>query len=183
MVISPDMTAAVLGFNANLLNPQKEVSQQYLTGKMGTALNFRFNEDVNIYRHTVGNLGTAGAPTSNPLVDITGGGVTNNGATILTKGWDATVAILKQNDIVSFAGCYGVNPISYRNTGKLRTFVVTADVTSVGAAGTINISPPMNADTTSPFQTVTALPSDGAQVFVWGLPYTAFSTIAAITTA
>jgi len=105
---------------------------------MGTALGFKFNEDVNVYRHTVGNLGTAGAPTSIPLVD--GPTITNNGATILTKGWDSSVAILKQNDIVSFAGAYAVNPISYRNVGKLRTFVVTADVTSVGAAGTINIS-------------------------------------------
>jgi hypothetical protein len=181
MVISPDQTAAVLGFNSNLLNPQKEISQQYLTGKMGTALSFKFNEDVNIARHTVGALGTAGAPTSIPLVD--GPTITNNGATILTKGWDASVAILKEHDIVSFAGCYAVNPVSYRNVGKLRSFRVTADVTSVGAAGTINISPPMNADTTSCFQTVTALPADGAQVYVWGLPYTAFSTIAGVSTA
>jgi hypothetical protein len=185
MVISPDMTAAVLGFNANLLNPQKEVSQQYLTGKMGTALNFRFNEDVNIARFQVGALGTAGAIASNPLVDIAGGGITNNGATIQTRSWDDSIVnCLNLGDIVQFAGSYAVNPISYRNVGPLRSFVLTsAMTTTAGGVGVCNISPPINADTTSPFQTVTALPADGAQVFVWGLPYTAFSTIANVTSA
>ena len=185
MVLSPDMTAAVLGFNANLLNPVKEISQQYLTGKMGTALNFKFNEDVNTYRHTVGALGTAGAIASNPLVDIAGGGITNAGSTILTKGWDATIAnCLNLYDIVQFAGCIAVNPISYRSVGKMRSFALTAAMnTTGGGAGTLNINQPMNADTSSPFQTVTALPADGAQVYVWGLPYTAFATIANATSA
>jgi len=41
----------------------------------------------------------------------------------------------------------------------------------------------MNADTSSPFQTVTALPADGAAVYVWGQPYTAFANIAGVSTA
>jgi len=180
MVISPDQTAAVLGFNANLLNPVKEISMQYTTGKMGTALGFKFNEDVNIARFQVGALGTAGAIGSNPLVDITGGGITNNGATIQTRAWDNSIAnCLNLGDIVQFAGSYAVNPISYRNVGPLRSFTLTSAMTTTNAGvGVMNISPPINADTTTPFQTVTALPADGAQVFVWGLAYTSFTSIA-----
>ena len=52
------------------------------------------------------------------------------------------------------------NAEALRNAPKVELPpMVTADVTSTNAgsptsAGTINISPPMNADTTSPFQTV-----------------------------
>jgi hypothetical protein len=181
MVISPEMQANALGFNANLFNPQKEVAQQYLTGKMGQALNFRWNSDPNVARHTVGALGTAGAITSAPLMN----GATANGATqIVTDGWDAGIAnILLKGDKIQIAGCYGVNPISYRNYGKLMTFTVTANVSSVGADATIPVSPAINADTTSQFQTVTALPADGAEILVWGVAAASFSTIAGVSFA
>jgi hypothetical protein len=181
MVINPEMQANALGFNANLFNPQKEVAQQYLTGKMGPALGFKWNADQNVARHTIGAMGTAGNVTSNPAVLL----ANQTGATINTDGWDANITgILKKGDIVSFTGVYGVNPISYRNTGRLRSFLVTADCdSSAGGVVAIPVAPDINADPASPFQTVTALPADNAIVKVFGVTPTGVNTTGLATLA
>jgi hypothetical protein len=181
LVINPDMEANALGFGANLFNPAKEISQQYMTGKMGQAIGFRWNMDQNVSRQIVGALGTAGNITSQPLIS----GANQTGSAILTKGWDHNIAgILKTGDLVQFAGSDGVNPISYRDTGRLRWFVLTADAASDNAGNsTLQVSPDLNPDTTSPFQTVTASPADGAVVTVYGVGYANFSKIAGISTA
>lgn len=174
MVVSPEMEAGVLGFASNLFNPQKEISRQYEEGTMGYAVGFKWSMDQNVLRQTLGAPGS----TSTPLVD----GANQSGNSLLTKGWAASVTVLKYGDIISLGGVNGVNPISYRDTGQKRTFVVTADVASTGGgAATIPISPDINFDTTSPFQTVTALPADGAVVYMYGLTgTTALPTISGI---
>ena len=151
LVVDADGEANALGFNNNIFNPPAEIGRQYTEGTMGRALGYKWSMDQNVARQLTGNLGTAGAPTSNPIVTVAG----QTGSTLLTSGWDATLPILKQGDIISVAGMNGVNPISYRDTGKLRTFVITADVSSDGAGlASLPISPPISADTESPYQTV-----------------------------
>ena len=166
VIVNPRMQAGVLGFAANIFNPAKTISEQYLTGKMGTAVGFRFNMDQNVARHQVGNLGTAGAPTSNPVV----AGAGQSGANLNTSGWDAGIAqSLREGDIITIAGCFAVNPLSYRSTGALRTFRVTADCAPDGGGlMTIPVFPSIDADPTSPFQTVTALPANLAAIRVFG---------------
>lgn len=162
MVVSPEMEAGVLGFASNLFNPTAEISRQYTEGTMGYAVGFKWSMDQNVLRQTLG----APSTTSIPLID----GANQSGASILTKGWVASATVLKYGDIVSISAVNGVNPISYRDTGQKRTFVVTADVASTGGgAATIPISPDINFDTTSPFQTVTALPADNAPVYMYGI--------------
>lgn len=176
MIVSPEMEAGVLGFASNLFNPAKEISRQYEEGTMGYAVGFKWSMDQNVLRHTVGALGT----TSVPLID----GANQTGASILTKGFATSVTVLNRGDIISIAGVNGVNPISYRDTGVKRTFVVTSDVLSTGGgAATIPIAPDINFDTTSPFQTVTALPADNAAVYVFNLTGSvALTTINGIST-
>lgn len=180
-IINPRMQAAVLGFAANIFNPAKTISEQYLTGKMGVAVGLKFSMDQNIARHTTGALGTLGAPTSNPLVNT----ANQVGSSLITDGWNGPITgVLKKNDIISIAGVYGVNPLSYRSTGALRTFRVTADVDSdAGGNATIPIDPPINADATSPFQTVDALPANNAIIYVFGIGQANFGNIDAISSA
>ena len=74
-----------------------------------------------------------------------------------------------QGDIIAIAGTNGVNPISYRDTGTLRTFGVAQDVVSDGGGlATIPLNLDINADTTSPFQTVVNLPGTGKAIYVYG---------------
>lgn len=159
MVISPDMEVATLGFNQNLYNPQKEISRQYEEGTMGLAVGMRWSMDQNVRRQTVGLCAS-----STPLVN----GANQSGASLITNGWAVSTQVLNRGDIIAVAGMDAVNPISYRDTGALRTFVVTQDSTSDGSGNlTIPITPDINDDTTSPFQTVVNLPGSGKAIYVY----------------
>jgi hypothetical protein len=77
-----------------------------------------------------------------------------------------------------------VNPVSYRSTRKLRTFVVTAPVVSgAGGLATIPIYPPMSADGVSPFQTVDALPAALAPILVYNTLAANFAGVSGAVTA
>lgn len=178
MVVSPEMEVAVLGFGPNLFNPVQEISRQYTEGTMsgnGLILGYKWSMDQNIRRQTVGLTAT-----STPLVS----GANQSGSSLITSGWAVSTQILNRGDIISVVGMNAVNPISYKDTGQLRTFVATADVTSTsGGAATIPISPDINADNTSPFQTVVNLPTSGNAVNVYGLTgSTPLGTISGVST-
>lgn len=180
VVVSPEMEAAAVEFGATLFNPAREISRQYQEGTMGYALGFKWSMDQNIARHTVGLLGTVGSITSNPLVK----GASQSGSSLETDGWNNSVQVLNKGDIITVAGMNSVNPVSFRDNGALRTFTVTADVTSDGSGNaTIPIEPPINADTESPFQTVASLPANDAAIKVFGIAYGSFSNIAAVASA
>jgi len=85
---------------------------------------------------------------------------------------------------VQFQGCDSVNPISYNDTGSLRSFVVTAPVVSSNTGlATITIAPDINIDVTSPFQTVMASPANGAAVYVYGVAAANLGNISGVTSA
>lgn len=175
LLVSPDMEVGVLGFGANFFNPAKEISEQYRTGRMGMAVGYKWSMDQNVASQTVGTL-----TGSTPLVV----GANQSGSTINTSGWANSTLVLKQGDIVSFTGSSAVNPVSYRSTRKLRTYYVTADVTSDGGGlAALPIFPPMSADASSPFQTVDALPAALAPVLVYNTAAAQFSTITGQVTA
>jgi len=171
LTVSPEMEAAAVEFGAALFNPPKTISEQYLSGTMGIGLGFKWSMDQNVTRFTTGAF-TLSVPTMTTAAN-------QSGSSILTTGWTASTQVLNRGDIISILGVNSVNPISYRDTGVLRTFVVTADVTSGSGAGaaTVNISPPISADPTDPFQTVAALPAASASIKIWN------STVAATITA
>lgn len=175
MVVSPEMEVGVLGFGPNLFNPVGEISRQYMEGTMGVALGYKWSMDQNIRRQTVG-----ATASSTPLVS----GANQSGSSLITSGWNDNAAILNQGDIISVVGMNAVNPISYRDTGQLRTFVVTQPVVaSNSGTATIPIAPDINADPTSPFQTVVALPTSGNAVNVYGVTgSTALGNISGVST-
>lgn len=158
MVINGNMQANIVNDLRGLLNPVPEISQQFKRGVMGRALGFVWGEDNNITAHTTGALG--GTPTVN--------GANQTGASIITQAWTSAVANrLKEGDVVQFAGVFGVNPLTFRSTGVLKNFVVTADVASTsGGAATIPISPSIVL--TGSTQTCTASPADAAAVTIFG---------------
>jgi hypothetical protein len=176
LIVNPDMEANALGFGPNLFNPAKTIGDQYLTGRMGIAVGFKWNTDQNVGRQTVG-----ACASSTPLVNA----ANQTGASIITDGWANSTTVLKAGDIVSFGGSNGVNPISFRDTGRKRNFLVTADVTSDGSGNaTITVAPDLNPATDTPFQTVVASPADNAQVFVYGVTgSTALGLISGVSTA
>lgn len=170
-VVSPEMEAAALGFGPNLFNPAKEISDQYRTGKMGTAVGLKWSMDQNVTRQTVGAVG------GNPVVS----GANQSGTSIATSGWPNSTLVLKAGDVVQFTGVNGVNPVSFRDFGALRGFAVTADVTSDGSGlATLPLAVPINASTEDATQTVMALPANGATIRVYNVPSAGFANITGV---
>ena len=176
LLVSPDMEVGVLGFGTNIFNPAKEISEQYRTGRMGIAVGFKWSMDQNTGAQTVGTL-TGSTPTMTAVAN-------QSGSSINTTGWADSTLVLKQGDIISIANVNAVSPVSYRSTRKRRTYTVLADVTSSNTGtATINIDPPISADTSSPFQTVDALPAASATIYVYEQAAANFTAISGVVTA
>lgn len=153
IVNSPDTEATVVSTLSGLLNPQSEISRQYVSGRMYDALGFIWMKDQTTIAHTNGALAQ--------------GSATVNGAnqTGLNLSVNALAAGLNIGDIITIAGVYQVNRITKQSTGKLRQFVVTANVAAGGT--TIPIYPaivPAQNGQPVQYQTVTASPANGAAV-------------------
>ena len=115
--------------------------------------------DQNIPRHTTGVC--AGAST--PLVN----GASQTGSSIATDGWGSGVCSLVEGDVVTFAGCFQVNPISKVSTGRLQKFVLTADVSDTAGAATLSVSPSII--TSGTLQNVSASPANNAVLTYWDM--------------
>lgn len=175
LIVNPRSEAAVLGFVSNIFNPAKTISDQYLTGKMGEAVGFKWSMDQNVGRQLIG-LCAGSTPVINAANQI--------GNSITTSGWAINTQVLNAGDIIQFQGCDSVNPVSYNDTGSLRSFVITAPVVSNGTGvATLPLAPDINIDVTSPFQTCTASPINGAAVYVYGVAAANLGNISGVTSA
>jgi len=104
-------------------------------------------------------------------------GASQTGSTLDTNGWASGATTLKKGDIFTIAGVYSVNPLSYRSTGRLQQFVVTADTAdSSGAMATLPISPSII--TSGALQTVSNSPAHQAVITVLGATSATAGTLA-----
>lgn len=161
-MLTPNMHAFLASANVALFNPSASISENYRKGMFGReALGIsEWFMDQNCPTHTVGPLG--GTPTVN--------GASQTGSSILTQAWTAAAASrLKEGDVVQFAGVFEINTMNYQSTGRLKDFVVTADVSSDGAgAATIPISPAIITVAQGAFATCSGSPASGAAVTTFG---------------
>lgn len=158
LVISPAMQAVIVNALTGLFQDANTIAEQYKRGTMGRTIGFKWSMDQNVRTHVVGPLG------GTPLVN----GASQTGASLITDGWTAAAASrLLKGDVITLASVNAVNPQNRTNTGALRQFVVTADVSSDGSGNaTIPISPPITVS--GPSQTVTASPANNAAISVLG---------------
>lgn len=135
IVLDPSAEAGIVGNLTTLFNPSELISDQYKSGTMGKAIGFKWSSDANVNSYIVGSQG--GSP-----IAASGAG-TQIGSAIATSGWTAAAAArLNAGDVITFGGCFSVNPQSRQSTGLLQQFVVTANFSSDGSGnGTISVSP------------------------------------------
>lgn len=162
-VLNPVMHSTIVPALQGLFNPQERISGQFIKGllaKQTMGADQYMDQNVGVFQ--VGPQG--GAPVVN--------GANQTGSNILVNAWTAAVALrLRRGDIVSFPGCFAVNPQSRQATGRLAQWVVTADVSSDGAgASTIPISGPDGNGiiTSGQFQNASASPTTGQAITVQG---------------
>jgi len=157
-VMGPGLNAATVAGFSGLFNAQGTVSKQFGSGLMVDSLGLAYGMDQNVDTHTNGTQNVAGT-------NVNGAGQTGAAVTVVGLG-----GTLTRGQIVTFPGCFAVNPQSRQSTGVLAQFVVTADVAA--AATSIPISPAIV--TSGPFQNVTASPTTGSPFLVVGAASTAY---------
>lgn len=135
--------------------------EDYEKGKVTQGLGFGWFETQNAPVFTVGTQG--GTPTVN--------GANQTGSAIISQAWTASTNVLNAGDIIFFAGVHRINPLTRQSTGDLRSFVITAGVTSSGGgAATLPIACVDGDGITlaGPYQTVDVSPANGASITVSG---------------
>lgn len=179
-VLTPAAFQTIAATLTTLNMPQMAMSA-WSSGEIGNLAGFETLQSVNLKNHIVGTK--AGTPLINGAaqnvtyqsnVAALGGAVKDvGGQTLLTKGWTASSAVLKNGDVFTIAGVFAVNPVPGEGTtGKtvmsyLQQFVVTEDISADGTGNaTVKISPAII--TTGPYQTVSAAPADNAVITVMG---------------
>jgi len=161
LVLTPAMQVQIVNALTGLFHQANAISQQYMTGKMGTAIGYDWYMSQNCNTHTVGAF--AGTPRVN--------GANQSGSSLITDGWTSGASTLNKGDVFTIADVYAVNPQSRQNTGSLQQFVVTATISDTAGAKTISISPSIIASGAT--QTVNAAPADNALITVVGAASTA----------
>jgi hypothetical protein len=134
----------------------RSVAEPALKGYLAAIGNFEIYTDQNVQVQTTGAFAGTGRTSS----------AGQTGSSIATNNWTASITgLLKQGDVIRFAGVNAVNPQSYQSTGALMNFVITADVNSDAAgAATLPIYPAITAS--GAYQTVDASPANAANVTV-----------------
>ena len=134
-------------------------------GYLGTIANLSIYMDQNVHRHTTGAF--------EDDIILNDASIASGDATLITSGWGGSSGV-KKGDVFTVADCFACNSMSGASTGKLRKFVVTADVDDTGAALTLPLAPAFVYGSTNAYSNVTALPVDTKAVTFTGTASTAY---------
>lgn len=159
VVMNPAQQAALVSALKGLFHESTQIDRQYLEGTMGRTAGFKFSMDQNVGTQTYGAQG--GTPQVN--------GASQTGATLLTKGWTASVnGVVNQGDLFTIAGVNQVNLQNRKSIGVPQIFVATATVNSDGSGNaSIPISPsliPLSGGLPVQGQTVDNSPANSAAI-------------------
>jgi len=157
LCLSPSLNRSYVKNNVTQFNPQKEISDMFRKGIIGTAAGSTWVRSNSLAKHTAG---TAAAHA----VTIVGAG--QSGGSIVVTGTAADV--IKAGDKLNIAAVNAVNPMTRSANGLgLKQFTYTGpDFTLTGGNDTIGIYPAIYGPG-SPYQNVDALPANSAALTFW----------------
>ena len=153
VVNGPRTEARVVSSLAGLLNPNTQIGDQYITGRMYDAAGYIWMKDQTNIIHTNGTM---------PQNSATVNGANQTGLALTVTALSYT---FNQGDIITIAGVNKVNRITKADTGELEQFVVTQPA-AVGAT-TLYLYPaivPSSGGLPVQYQTVTASPAASAAI-------------------
>lgn len=163
-VFTPTGIVPIVGEVKNVFS-QNRVEKALGKGQVGEYAFVDTYTSAHMLRHTAGSQG------GTPLVNGGSQGTTyeatkdTNWQLIAIDGLPPSITgVLKAGDVIRFAGCNDVNPITKQDLGVLKTYTVLEDANSngTGQVNTLKISPPIIASGT--YQNVTAVPADNAAI-------------------
>jgi hypothetical protein len=156
-IVEPFTGATIVDSLKGLFVPSDVIGKQYQKGMMGRdSAGMNWKMDQNVVNQTFGSYSdTLSTNTTTFTGSLTSGWAQTSTITLVSS---AGTAAMKQGDVIQIAGVYAVNPQnrSAYGSGKLRNFVVTADVTVASGGGTsVTVSPAII--TGGQFQNVTII--------------------------
>ena len=165
-IVEPFTGATIVDSLKGLFVPSDVIGKQYQKGMMGRdSAGMNWKMDQNVVNQTFGSYSdTLSTNTTTFTGSFTTGWASTSTITLVSS---AGTAGLKQGDVIQIAGVYAVNPQnrSAYGSGKLRNFVVTADVTVAASAGSsVTVSPAII--TGGQFQNVTIIGATSATAVV-----------------
>lgn len=159
VVLAPRSDTRVQLALRGIFNPVENISEQYNSGMMYEALNFRWFEDQSVISHTTGSATSATVSGSN-----------QTGTSLTISSLSGT---FNAGDVITIQGVNAVNRTTYQDLGILKQFVVTANASSGATSLSIYpaIIPPASSApyaglpyTPQQYQTVTASPGGTATI-------------------
>jgi hypothetical protein len=135
-----------------LFQDSSEVAKQYIEGMIGRHGGFKWYENNLVPNHTSGTQDST-TPVTN--------GAGQSGSSLILDGFDSNATMTK-GTVFTIVGVNACELETKADYGFLKTFVVTADATAVGADVTLSIEPPIYTD--GPRQNVVTGPGDGAAI-------------------
>jgi hypothetical protein len=138
-ILSPDSQVEFNDAVKGLFQSQENIRRQYREGLMGRTGGFDVYENTLLPAHTTGTLDSAAALTDGA----------NLGTSATTNVWVSQSALsingvtadtLKAGDIITIDQVYDVHPETKALYGRLKTFVVQADVTLTTAANSYTVT-------------------------------------------
>lgn len=163
LVLDPKTRQSLSGSIVTRFNPVPAVSGAFKDGMIsGAFAGFSAYATNNIAQHTFGTW------SGTPLVN----GTIVNGATTMALDGLTPGSQFNVGDILSFAGCNSVNPISRQSNIRLKQVTIqSCTVADSGGNATITFSPALigpNGTSLNVNQNVDALPLNNAAVTVFG---------------
>ena len=158
LIISSGLMRSYVKNNVTQFNPQKDISDMFRIGVLGTGAGWKWFRSNSLFTHTVGTFPTSG-------VTVTGAG--QSGSSLIVTG--TSTQTIQPGDKFNIASVNAVNPRTRLKTPLgLKQFVYTGGATFAFTGGndTIPISPAIFPPG-SQYQNVDALPGNGAALTAW----------------
>ena len=158
MCLTPQLMESYVKTNVTQFNPQKEISDMFRKGVIGTVAGWTWVRSNSLQPHTIGTFPTHG-------VTVVGGG--QSGSSLLVIGTNGDT--INPGDKFNIALVNAVNPMTRVKNGLgLKQFVFTggATFTFTGGNDTLPIYPAIFGPG-SQYQNVDALPANAAALTAW----------------
>lgn len=156
LMLDADSEASMVDQLKGLYQRDSKIASQYDSGEIGYVAGMNWNVDQNVYVHVAGTFTAQGKVN----------GASQSGSSLITNTWTSGGTSLKLGDRFTIASVFDVNPVTKATLKDLKQFILTADISDTTGAATLSISPAI-VGPGSPYQNVSALPGDAAQLTMY----------------
>jgi len=166
VLLNPAAQRSAVNANKGLFNADVKVAQQYIKGRMGTAMGFDFLSNNLLPTHTNGN---------DVVFEVRTTVSTEGQSTLVVEALTTSTGTVTKGTVFTIAGVNAVHPITKQDLGYLQQFVVTANETADSSGyATLDVAPAFYTSASNGLQNITAFPVDGAAITPVGAASTAY---------